>query len=380
MFRLLKALRRPHGPVLRACAAGGAALVVLVVQGRPALAREAAGLFWRDDWVIGMHRLRWHLHHGWTRALLPAAPAFDPTTGMDLADVTRLDQALTGQVTVQARLAQLAVLARLVADSADATAQTRAQDRYVSTAQKLVGQIAPPDRQARPDKGRDFTLVDATAALASLEQHLNLPWFIISGTFLGCVREGGFLSHDYDIDIGVHAADFDAPRLIAALDAAPDLVLVADSPAGTLTPRPGGGWDMQRWPALYTVMHQSGLMIDIFIHHTEDGDCWHGSAKHRWSNTPFDLAPYPLAGITVQGPADADRYLTENYGDWRTPVTQFDCSTGTPNVTFQRNLSAITAFLRTAVLEPGSADAAVAVLVLQQIGYLDADRTRFSWP
>jgi hypothetical protein len=38
--------------------------------------------------------------------------------------------------------------------------------------------------------------------------------------------------------------------------------------------------------------------------------------------------------------------LTENYGDWRTPVKEFSCSTGTPNLTVVSNFYSISFFLR----------------------------------
>lgn len=45
------------------------------------------------------------------------------------------------------------------------------------------------------------------------------------------------------------------------------------------------------------------------------------------------------------GPADVDRYLTENYGDWRTPVTQFNCTTGTLNLVITRSFRSVALFL-----------------------------------
>jgi hypothetical protein len=42
------------------------------------------------------------------------------------------------------------------------------------------------------------------------------------------------------------------------------------------------------------------------------------------------------------GAADADRYLSENYGDWRTPVMQFDCSIDPPNIRYSKTARAVT--------------------------------------
>lgn len=106
-------------------------------------------------------------------------------------------------------------------------------------------------------------------------------------------------------------------------------------------------------PALYKIMHSSGVEVDIFMHHLEGGQRWHGSARHRWWNVAFETAPYDLAELTVFGSADANTYLRENYGDWRPPKTAFNCSTGTPNVSFNRKLVSIVPFLTQA--QAGSA-------------------------
>jgi len=60
------------------------------------------------------------------------------------------------------------------------------------------------------------------AALFPVEQ---MRWFLISGTFLGLIRENGFLAHDYDIDLGVFDDDIDIPTAIAAINASDQFVL-----------------------------------------------------------------------------------------------------------------------------------------------------------
>src|SRR5690606_6081708 len=137
---------------------------------------------------------------------------------------------------------------------------------------------------------------------------------------------------------------------------------------------------LRKVPALMKLIHKNGLNLDIFIHHTETGRCWHGSLIHRWENTPFTLVKRELEGITVQAPADADRYLTENYGAWRTPVKEFDCTTGTPNLVVSRNFLSIALFLkRLAVFYETDADAALKLrTTLTRAGVIGAhgDRLR----
>ena len=63
--------------------------------------------------------------------------------------------------------------------------------------------------------------------------------------------------------------------------------------------------------------------------------------EQRRSTSPTTRWP----GSRSSGPADADRYLTENYGDWRTPVTEFNCTTGTPNLVISRTFRSVALFL-----------------------------------
>jgi hypothetical protein len=86
--------------------------------------------------------------------------------------------------------------------------------------------------------------------------------------------------------------------------------------------------------------------VDVFIHHREGPVIWHASSLFRWDNAAFDLVRYDLAGTVVLGPGDADRYLTENYGKWRIPVTQFNSAVDTTNQHLVRNPLSVAIFLR----------------------------------
>ena len=369
-FTALRWMRRPKGPVARALLAGAGFAAGLMVSGRARLARPVARAMWQGDVKLGAHRLHWLMAHGWTARRI-APPLFDPTTGLEAGDLDALEDFLGASQ--RHRLARLYVLARRLPGAADPDAVL---DRFEAVASTLIPALPAPNPEAQGSKGATFTLDHATEALRALKA-LPQPWYVISGTFLGAVREGTFLAHDYDIDIGIHAEDFDETAFLETVSGHPDLVFVNHSAHLDLV-RDGAVWQAMTRPALYRLLHRSGLGIDVFIHH-RDGDIrWHGSAKHRWDNSEFELAEYTLAGTPVRGPADADRYLTENYGTWRVPVTRFNCSTGTPNVSFPRNLSAVAEHLRVAILGR-DADAEIARLVLTQEGYVAEGRFRVPW-
>lgn len=379
LFRALTWLNAEHSPFVRRTAAMTARAAVWAITRNGTLASEAAGLWEADRFALALHRLNWYRRHARPSAsqqdTAGASPLFDPTTGMGAQSVTALDAWLNSSparnVGLRDQLARLYVLARKVQTATDAIPQRQLMADYTRLANTLCPALPAFDPAPARGKATDpyFTLDDALAALGTLDGTLKMPWYIISGTFLGAVREGTFLSHDYDIDIGINAEDFSESALLEAILQASDLTLVNISPHLHLTEHNGVLTDHAR-PALYHILHISGIGIDVFIHHL-DGDLrWHGSAEHRWDNHDFALIDYTISGLPVRGPALADRYLTENYGDWRTPVKTFNCSTGTPNVRFNHSLSAVTETLRVAVLSQDMNAAMTAQLVLRQEGYL----------
>lgn len=193
-----------------------------------------------------------------------------------------------------------------------------------------------------------FDKQDAYTAIAdmrSLMDELGWPWYVVSGTLLGAVREGDFLGHDYDIDVGVDYQNFDLARLQDAVAHTRGAWFIKASSYCTFREAAADGavhYYRMNKPILVKLVHRTGLVADLFVHVEENGVLWHGSAIHRWDNSPFSLALYHLGHEEVMGAADADRYLSENYGDWRTPVLQFDCSIDPPNIRYSKTARAVT--------------------------------------
>lgn len=157
----------------------------------------------------------------------------------------------------------------------------------------------------------------ASEALKTLKACLDqagIPFFLISGTLLGCIREQKLLGHDKDIDVGVwetHTTD----ELKA---------VVRNSGYFYILPN--------KSEELAVVRHVNGITIDIFIHHREEHDYWHAGGKSKWHNTPFKLVSRDFLNDQYLIPENFDLYLTENYGDWKTPNTHFDSALDTPNM------------------------------------------------
>lgn len=348
-------------------------LLATLLTARPVLAHEMARRFWADDYKTAVHQLDWFVCYGWLRRIFTRRPAFDIAQGMPAAGLDALDLMLAGRTMPVDLRAQLYVASARANQAGSVARRDLHLERYRQIADQISRQISAPLRDP-PKHAPAFTQHQARAALQAvgqLMQRVGLQWYIVSGTFLGAVRGGDFLAHDYDIDIGVHAEDFDHSAFLVGLRADPQFCLVRIDDYVDLV-----GADLRpvQARALYKITHRSGVEVDIFLHHREEGQRWHGSARHRWWNDDFDIAVYNLAGLTVPGPSNADRYLRENYGEWQIPQTDFDCSTGTPNVSFNRNLVSIAQFLIQA--QRGSQ---TAQSVLAAEGYLQDGRFTFPW-
>ena len=359
-YSLLNFLNRSHSPAFRHGVGGAAYAGTLAVTGRPSIARLVRTQFVQDETKYAFRLAGWVLRRGWPGVETVTDDFFDFTLGADPADLEALEAFIVRRRDSLPehlwRADDLFVRAARIHAQLDAGARDiealRADFRehadillpLISTAQ---GEPSGPIS----DREGDFSVDDARAALQDLAAALPVEqwgWYVISGTFLGIVREGGFLAHDYDIDVGVtfdpaHPEVLD--RLVEALERSPRYVVKKLDDAQTVVETEPGRYAVERDPALVKLIHENGINVDVFVHHREGDRLWHGSSIHRWENSVFDLADYTLAGVPVLGPADADRYLTENYGDWRTPVTEFNCTTGTPNLVISRTFRSVALFL-----------------------------------
>ena len=156
----------------------------------------------------------------------------------------------------------------------------------------------------------------AATALLDLKRALEyagIEMFLISGTLLGCIREGRPLSHDKDIDVGIWD-DVPEEKLASAIHRSGMFFFIHS-----------------HTPWLVRVRHLNGIPLDLFYHYREPNTYWHGATKLKWHNSPFTLKPTRFLNASFLIPADHDTYLRENYGDWVTPKTEFDSMFDTPN-------------------------------------------------
>ena len=187
----------------------------------------------------------------------------------------------------------------------------------------LVGGTGVP-KITKPPKFDTERAARALGDFKLLLEARGVPFFLSSGTLLGCCREGSLLSFDKDLDVGVFDDFFNFD--IASIAAKSHLFRTSFKQI--LDPDAQG---LYAW-----LQHRNGVSIDIYRYRRE-GDVMisgipnkHENVLFRW--TPFGLKETSFLGGTYFVPDDSDRYLSELYGDWRTPDPYFEAFVQSPNL------------------------------------------------
>jgi len=148
---------------------------------------------------------------------------------------------------------------------------------------------------------------------------LGVKFFLYGGTFLGAIRDSGFVAIDKDIDIGILYEDFLPMQeyIIKALDSCMDLH-VADhrherphdgSTFGLAVKKYGEKLDIPIWSKKGNYRYNVGHRYDaVLVHKAENIE---------------QLKEIEFYNKTFLAPARYDEFLTEKYGDWRIPHKEF---------------------------------------------------------
>ena len=168
--------------------------------------------------------------------------------------------------------------------------------------------------QPKPNES-PFNRVTAEQSLCAVNEVLRdagVSNFIISGTLLGCIRDGRIFEHDKDFDIGVIGWE-------SQFDVAAALL---KNGRFAFNPRDLRGHQLFLLPVFD---RETGYDFDIFFFHDKGDHYIHGidsrlgfTFNFRFSK--FDLIEHNFLGDTFLIPNQYDKMLSENYGDdWRTP-------------------------------------------------------------
>jgi Flp pilus assembly protein TadD len=173
------------------------------------------------------------------------------------------------------------------------------------------GALSAPERSA-PGYGYPVAhYPDAMRAVVRRLDDAGIEVFLTGGTLLGAMREGDFLGFDKDLDFGIWS-DVTPFNLWCALAPDPDFKLSWEP--GVDGPLVAYGW-------------RNKIAIDFFrfTREPERVSCalYYSGTLMRWLHRPFRLVDFNWHGVRVKVPDDSDRFLTEVYGEWRTPNPHF---------------------------------------------------------
>lgn len=183
----------------------------------------------------------------------------------------------------------------------------------------------------------------AMAAMQTLERiaaQSGVRLFWISGTLLGLERLGEPLPHDTDMDAGLLSDDPRLPQFLRDLQASPLICAFAPQTVSLkarvqnpdLGVLPGGIIRYQCKVLNADAPDAPPTKTDLFLHFPHRGGVVHGSRNSLWWNSPLEVTQKDYRGRRFTVPADAHRYLTENYGDYRQEVKEFENCIDCPNV------------------------------------------------
>lgn len=189
-------------------------------------------------------------------------------------------------------------------------------------------------RQGKPFD-RDVAARNLLALKTVFDRH-GITFWLAYGTCLGAVREGNFIAHDTDTDLGVFAAD--KAKIIAAM---PDLAAVGLLPIRSKAP-----------DDLLTLMRDDEY-IDLGIYRKqrdqEGFDYWvyQGNRVYGDHHDRFDTLEF--LGQPFRVPQRVEAYLSTFYGaGWKTPVKNLPAKEPKSHLEFRTfsNLLALPEFFR----------------------------------
>jgi hypothetical protein len=189
--------------------------------------------------------------------------------------------------------------------------------RVLKQMQRPSRHALPP--RARPVPSRPLSRDDARAALQLVVARLHAAGvtpFLSFGTLLGAVREGSFMAHDTDIDLGFFPDEASPERLRHLFFWGAGLRLALPSLVNA-----------KALPV--KLRHRSGASIDL-IPFERRPDAFITRMTHQnhvleRRRRPFGLRPISFEGTRVCVPDPPEAFLDENYGDWRVRKTNYHC-------------------------------------------------------
>lgn len=179
----------------------------------------------------------------------------------------------------------------------------------------------------------------------------NKNVFLAFGTLLGFIREGKILDHDLDLDVGYLYEDkkqFD--EFLRELKKTNNFKVLVNDAIDLYTLKKKQ-IKFSKLPSLITLANQNGAHVDIFICHKEKNKIIFYAKQFCWEVSSFSTKKVKIShNLIANIPFNSNKYLTENYGDWKTPVIDYNFMRDSKNLGFTRNISSVVAYTKSVFL------------------------------
>ena len=251
-----------------------------------------------------------------------------------IREASTLEQTIPGEYAAERRIVRFhraMALHNALRFGESAAAALDLADELVKT-----GPLPAAPRLARMGTRRRQNIVAAEIEKLALLQ--GLPIAVHAGTLLALVRDGDFFPHDQDIDLAA---------IPPATSATVADALIA---TGAFHRRP----QMLDTGSFLSLGHAAtGLAVDV-TEYRREGDFFVSTWRHpsgvilRQAATPAfatRMVDLPGVGRRLPLPESPEDQLRATYGDWKTPIGDFDTLVEAPNILeftdFLRSVAAI---------------------------------------
>jgi len=179
------------------------------------------------------------------------------------------------------------------------------------------------------DKYLEKSLRLLERATTFLEKY-NIPYWLEGGTLLGIIRENRLLPWDNDLDISIRSEDFDRLRRILPKFYYRGMIAKVREHKIDDPPFQKGEVRLIKVYATKYLFFKSPLVLDIFVKKKlDDQYYWVVGVKRRAKKAVparfyDELTTVQFNNKTYSIPKLTDEYLTYRYGDWRTPVKNWN--------------------------------------------------------
>jgi|GEM_PF-982231 len=181
-------------------------------------------------------------------------------------------------------------------------------------------------KDRRPQPVSKQVVVENLLDARSILDSLGISFWLTDGTLLGYFREGDFIEHDRDVDLGLMIESYSEDIVPAFRERGFEVKYVLG--------------EKKRGLELSFVRNR--VNVDLFFFYREGDRIWHagweGIDKGRKRNLikyyyePFDLREIEFYGARFNVPADTLKYVETKYGEsWRTPIRDWDWAMGPAN-------------------------------------------------